>query len=118
MLRKEVTITKKKLATVDSILEVPLEKAEPPEHLYHGTTAELATTILSEGLKKMDRRYVQLTHELNTAHSVGKKHSRKVVIFTVSAKTAAENGLGFYYNDGTWLVDSIPAEYIEEILYV
>jgi putative RNA 2'-phosphotransferase len=98
--------------------KIVYDPAEPPESLYHGTATALTATILEEGLKKMDRQYVHLTHELDTAHSVGKRHSRKVVIFTISAKKAFLEGLEFYYSDGTWLVENVPAKYIGEILYV
>src|SRR5688572_6496799 len=42
-------------------VDLDLEKAEPPEYLYHGTVSKFIDAIKAEGLKKMNRQHVHLS---------------------------------------------------------
>ena len=47
--------------------------SKPPDILYHGTSPYTAKNIMSEGLRPMNRQYVHLSTDKNTALQVGKR---------------------------------------------
>lgn len=92
------------------------ERSEPPEILYHGTAHEVVPSIKAEGLKPMNRQYVHLSADIETAKEVGRRKSRNPVILTVHAKQGYEDGIGFYLgNEKVWLADVVPSSLIEII---
>ncbi|MBD2700218.1 RNA 2'-phosphotransferase [Spirosoma sp. BT702] len=85
---------------------------QPPQHLYHGTATRFLDIILTEGLKKMNRHHVHLSSEEQTAHTVGSRHGKPIVL-TIKAGEMKANGHVFYQSEnGVWLTDSVPASYI------
>jgi len=99
--------------------KIEYEPAKPPKHLYHGTPMDLMGKILKEGLQSMDRQYVHMSVDLETAQKVGKRHSRKVAVFTIDSEKAWETGQEFYKSDdGTWLTEEVSSEFLGEILYI
>jgi len=88
---------------------------EPPEFLCHGTSPGNLNSIIEKGLKPMNRQYVHLSVDTETAYEVGKRKSKSPVILTVMAKKAYEHGIAFYRgNDMVWLADAIPSNFIEK----
>jgi putative RNA 2'-phosphotransferase len=70
------------------------------------------TAILKEGLTKQQRQHVHLSQLQQTAKAVGSRHG-KPVLLTINAKAMVAAGFLFYLSDnGVWLVDSVPLEYI------
>ena len=47
--------------------------SKPPDILYHGTSPSAVKNIMSEGLRSMNRHYVHLSTDKNTALQVGKR---------------------------------------------
>jgi putative RNA 2'-phosphotransferase len=47
--------------------------SKPPDILYHGTFSPADKNIMSEGLRPMNRQYVHLSTNENTAIQVGKR---------------------------------------------
>ena len=91
-----------------------VEKATPPDVLYHGTAWANEKSIRAEGLRPISRIHVHLSVDLETAHRVGKRHGWPVV-FLVNAKKASEDGIAFYCSDnGVWLCDALSATYLDE----
>ncbi len=89
--------------------------AEPPIVLYHGTSPETAQIILAEGLKPMERQYVHLSADQETARQVGSRKSRAAVILEVAAAQAHAEGVVFYLGSGkVWLADSVPASFVRQ----
>ncbi|MEO8285508.1 MAG: RNA 2'-phosphotransferase [Chloroflexota bacterium] len=94
-------------------VDLQLDPVKPPDVLYHGTAQHLVETLRREGLKKMSRHHVHLSAEMETARNVGARHGRPAV-FKVRASEMHNDGHKFYRSDnGVWLVDSVPPEYIE-----
>lgn len=61
----------------------------------------------------MQRQYVHLSTDTETAVIVGKRRDKKPIILEIDAKTAHENGVKFYHgNQGVWLADPIDVMYI------
>ena len=95
-------------------VDLQLAPAIPPDVLYHGTGHRAVESIRRDGLRKMARHHVHLSRDVETAQKVGARHGRPVV-FAVAA--AAMHGAGhvFYCSEnGVWLVDEVPPEYLRE----
>jgi putative RNA 2'-phosphotransferase len=93
-------------------VDLQLEPLQPPDVLYHGTGQPSVPAIQKNGLLKMSRHHVHLSAEIKTARTVGTRHGSPVV-FVVDAAKMHHDGHVFYRSDnGVWLVDSVPAEYL------
>jgi putative RNA 2'-phosphotransferase len=93
-------------------VDLELEPMEPPQTLYHGTAHANLAAILETGLTRMRRHHVHLSHDTETAHRVGSRHGKPVVL-TVRAQAMRDAGFVFYRSEnGVWLADSVPAEYL------
>ena len=93
--------------------------SKPPDILYHGTSPSAAKDIMSEGLRPMNRQYVHLSTNENTAFQVGKrktilKKKEEPVIITISAIEAFDTGVCFYQaSDSVWLTDYVHPKFME-----
>ena len=93
-------------------VELNLKAITPPDILYHGTAERFVGSILKEGLTKQQRQHVHLSLLQETAKAVGSRHG-KPVILSINTKAMTEAGFIFYLSDnGVWLVNSVPVEYI------
>ncbi len=93
-------------------VDLQLSPALPPDLLYHGTGHLTAPLIARTGLEKMRRHHVHLSADTETARTVGSRHGRPV-IFTVLAAQMADAGHMFYRSDnGVWLTDRVPPEFL------
>jgi len=92
------------------------EPEQPPKLLYHGTKRAALDAILRDGLKPMNRQFVHLASELETAGIVAARHKGDSVMLAIHAAEAHQNGVLFYHgNESTWLAEFIPAQFIEEL---
>lgn len=95
------------------VTKMEKEVALPPALLYHGTTPVAAQAILKEGLKPMNRQYVHLSADRETALLVARRRTNRPVILHVHAQDAHEHGVPFYLgNDIVWLAEPIPPGFI------
>ncbi|MGB1311763.1 MAG: RNA 2'-phosphotransferase [Leucothrix sp.] len=93
-------------------LDLQLEAREPPAQLYHGTATRFLETILEQGLVRGERHHVHLSSEEITAHNVGSRHGRPVVL-TIESGAMVKQGHVFYCSENlVWLTDHVPAEFI------
>src|SRR5262245_7642971 len=95
-------------------VEVDLQLAEavPPDVLYHGTAAHNRDPIMRSGLMKMKRHHVHLSATVDTAHRVGARHGKPLVL-VVDARSMHAAGVTFFCSDnGVWLVDAVPPQYL------
>jgi putative RNA 2'-phosphotransferase len=89
-------------------VDVELEEVEPPEFLWHGTAKQFVGLIFAGGIKSMDRQYVHMSGDKQTALSVGKRHGLPVVL-KIRAKELFQSGEKFWISqNGVWLAKSIP----------
>ncbi len=96
-------------------IDLQLEPVEPPAVLYHGTGHGSADSIARQGLLRMSRHHVHLSPDPETARRVGARHGRPV-IFTVDAAAMHQAGHLFYRSEnGVWLVDHVPPEYLKRL---
>lgn len=96
-------------------VDLQLETATPPAILYHGTFKRAVKPILQQGLRKMARHHVHLSADADTAKVVGQRRG-KPIVFQVNAMKMSEDGYKFYCSDnGVWLVDEVPPQYLQEL---
>ena len=94
-------------------VDVELEKKEPPKVLYHGTGSKFVKSIQEQGLLPMERLYVHLSTDVETATNVGKRHGTPV-IFQVNAEQMQKDGYDFFQSvNGVWLTKEVPTKYLE-----
>lgn len=99
-----------------SWVDVGLKPQTPPSTLYHGTATRFKDAILREGLKPMNRNYIHLSSDIETATQVGSRHG-KLVIFALDTEHMLKDGYTFYLStNGVWLVDKvIGSQYLKEL---
>ena len=95
-------------------VDVELEKAVPPEILYHGTGEKFVVSIDEIGLIPKSRLYVHLSASYETALSVGSRHGRPVV-YTVESGRMSRDGYEFFLSkNGVWLTKRVGVEYLKK----
>ncbi len=94
-------------------IELEFKEKIPPEILYHGTSTNVLNKIFKEGILKMKRHHVHLSFDYDTAFKVGRRHGNPVVL-EIKAKLMSDNGIKFFISDnGVWLTEYVPIEYIQ-----
>ena len=93
-------------------VDLGLEAVEPPAELYHGTARDLALSILRNGLKPRDRRYVHLSASLEEAQAVGRRRDPSPAIVVVDSKAAHAEGFHFYRSGPLFLVENVPPKFL------
>ncbi|MBR2810867.1 MAG: RNA 2'-phosphotransferase [Solobacterium sp.] len=93
-------------------VDVELKEGQPPEILFHGTGVQNIASIEEKGLVSMNRLYVHLSSDTDTAYKVGRRHGRPV-IFTVLSGKMHEDGYHFFLSgSGIWLTECVPPQYL------
>lgn len=83
-----------------------------PDQLFHGTGEKSVSSIMATGLSRQSRQHVHLSADTDTAHKVGMRHGRPVILI-IDVKTMQADGHEFYRSkNGVWLCDAVPVEYI------
>lgn len=94
-------------------VDLQLTPIPPPNVLYHGTHESAVASIMREGLRKMKRHHVHLSANIEAARKVGERRGLPVVL-TVEAEAMAAAGIPFFRSEnGVWLVDSVPPEFLK-----
>jgi putative RNA 2'-phosphotransferase len=90
------------------------EPAKPPARLYHGTSPDALQAIRRDGLRPMERQYVHLSPNRETAVRVGSRHARRPVVITVRASEAHDAGIVFYHpEEAVYLAEEIPPGFLD-----
>ncbi len=93
-------------------VDLGLEPAIPPEHLYHGTAERFLSGIGLNGIQSKGRQHVHLSPDEQTARTVGQRHGKPVVL-VVQARKMQADGYEFYLSEnGVWLTKEVPTAYI------
>lgn len=93
-------------------VDLQLKPVQPPSMLFHGTVAKFLDTILREGLKKMDRHDVHLSKDAETASNVGQRRGKPIILVIDSAQMTADGFVFRLSDNGVWLTDHVPPQYI------
>lgn len=93
-------------------IDLGLQPSRPPALLYHGTAVANLPSIKNQGLIPGTRQHVHLSMDRDTAVKVGGRHGSPVVL-TVDAAAMFDSGIAFFQaENGVWLTDVVPAEYV------
>ena len=96
-------------------ISLGLKPSDPPAILYHGTATRFLASIRSEGLHAGQRQHVHLSSEPSVALKVGARHGTPLILVVDSQRMSANGHLFFVSENGVWLTDAVPAEYIGEM---
>ena len=93
--------------------KVERQAANPPAILYHGTTPQAAERIRVDGLQPMNRQYVHLSADEQTAIQVARRRTNRPVVLRIAASEAHQQGIRFYLgNEMVWLAEAVSARFI------
>jgi putative RNA 2'-phosphotransferase len=93
-------------------VDLGLARQTPPEVLYHGTATRFVDSIHDNGLHSASRTHVHLSADEVTARAVGQRHGRPVVLTIATGRMHRDGHPFFRSENGVWLTDAVPAEYI------
>jgi len=94
-------------------VDLALEPKTPPGHLYHGTVAKYLDAIRETGLRKGERHHVHLSPDLVTATKVGERRGQPVILTIRAAEMSAAGHPYYLSENGVWLTDAVPPEFID-----
>lgn len=91
--------------------------SEPPKILYHGTNQNVKDIILDTGLKPMNRQFVHLSEDIETASVVGKRRVGDLVILKIDSESMYKDNIEFVKSqNGVWLVDIVNPKYLSIVI--
>ena len=93
-------------------VELGYEPRQPPPTLYHGTAERFLPSIRQQGLSKGRRHHVHLSEQGATAHAVGRRYGRPVILEIASGAMHADGHAFFRSANGVWLTEHVPVRYI------
>lgn len=96
-------------------VNLPFATPVPPEFLYHGTATRFLDSIIKNGLKPMNRQWVHISKDYDTAIQVGSRHGIPVVLKIYARKYVVDGNILYHSDNGVWLSNTIPPEYFEVI---
>lgn len=95
-------------------VDLALSPQTPPDVLFHGTAVRFVSSILADGLKKMNRHHVHLSATPATAETVGARRGECTVL-QIDAAAMHRDGFTFYCSEnGVWLTDHVPPSYVTQ----
>lgn len=95
------------------LVDLTFKEFTPNGVLYHGTPLKSLDSIRKEGLKPMQRQYVHLSKDYDTAKMVGNRRGDSVVLI-ISADEMYKDGVKFYESEnGVVLVEYVNHAYIK-----
>ena len=94
-------------------IDLGLSPVIPPDRLYHGTATRFIESIQEEGLSSRNRQHLHLSEEIETAIKVGSRHGKPIVLVIDAIQMHRDNCLFYRSDNGVWLTESVPAQYIE-----
>jgi putative RNA 2'-phosphotransferase len=93
-------------------VDLGLTPQEPPDLLFHGTVAKFLDSIRRSGLIKGTRHHVHMSADEQTAGKVGQRRGQPVILIIEAARMSRAEHAFFQSDNGVWLVDAVPAEYL------
>ena len=93
-------------------VDLGLDPVQAPVSLFYGTARDLAGSILKDGLKPRDRRYVHLSSSLQDAEAIGKRRDPKPAIIVVDASAAQQANISFYASGPLFLAETVPPQFL------
>ncbi len=93
-------------------VELGYIEQQPPGILHHGTVEKFLSSILKDGLQKMQRHHVHLSADKATAMKVGERRGKPIILQIKSGEMFLA-GYKFYLSDNSVrLTDHVPSIFI------
>jgi len=90
----------------------------PPDELYHGTSETKTKLIYQKGILRMNRQYVHLSVDEETAKKVGKRHGYPCIL-VVDSEKMYKDGFRFYLSENeVWMTEYVPVYCIKKTLLI
>ena len=67
---------------------------------------------MAQGIRSMNRLYVHLSPDTETARKVGSRHGKPVILRINSGQMEADGAVFYLSVNGVWLTKEVPAKYI------
>lgn len=100
-----------------SNVHIHFKEYTPTKPLYHGTALKYKDGINKKGLISMNRQYVHLSQDIETAKSVGMRHAKNIgnlIIFEIDCKNMIKDGYKFFISDNNVvLTERVPKKYLK-----
>jgi putative RNA 2'-phosphotransferase len=93
-------------------VELGYEPLQPPTFLFHGTAQRFLPSIEQNGLVKGRRHHVHLSELRETAHAVGTRYGKPVILKIASEEMHKDGHPFFRSANGVWLTEHVPVRYI------
>lgn len=97
-------------------IDLKLKTITPPIFLYHGTIEKFINSIMENGLLKQNRQYVHLSKDIETAKQVALRRGKPIILKILARKMMFDGYKFFISNNGVYLTDNVPSEYLKIIL--
>lgn len=96
-------------------VDLQLDRAVPPDVLFHGTVERFVASILQQGLLPRGRHHVHLSADAATARTVGARRGAPIVL---EVAAAAMHGAGHAFHrsgNGVWLCAAVPPQFLRRL---
>jgi len=94
-------------------VELEFEEVTPPNTLYHGAPVKAVDSIMKTGLNRGKRHHVHLSPDKETAEVVGARRGDFIVLEIEAMRLRADGHKIYMSENGVYLVDEVPSEYIK-----
>ena len=96
-------------------VDLGLDPVSPPEILFHGTASRFVGSVMATGLERRSRHHVHLTEDVEIGEAVGRRYGKPVILRIAAGAMAAQGHVFFRSANGVWLVEAVPAAFIEDM---
>ena len=96
-------------------VEMDGDPMDPPEKLYMGTTAKVGSRMSAEGIHPVDRSYLHLSMNYDSAASRSRQVGTPCVVEILTQKAFEESGIEFFARGEVVLSREIPPEFVGEV---
>jgi putative RNA 2'-phosphotransferase len=93
-------------------IDLGLTPQTPPPVLFHGTASRFLESIRVSGLVPGSRTHVHLSPDRSTAHAVGSRHGKPVVLSVDAAAMHASGSEFRLAQNGVWLVARVELRFL------
>jgi putative RNA 2'-phosphotransferase len=94
-------------------VDLGYESKDPPQFLYHGTSADNMPLINKNGLLKMERHDVHMFDNYDLALSIATKRRKNPIVIKIKSQDMVMAGYKFKLStNNVWLTESVPQQFL------
>ena len=96
-------------------VEMDGDPMDPPEKLYMGTTAKAGSRMEADGIHPVDRSYLHLSMDYDSAKSRSRQVGTPCVAEILAKKAYDDGGIEFFARGEVVLTREIPSEFVGQV---